>query len=43
MLSNEGVRWNILGSRALFSELYPTREAAIQAARLRDGLEPTSH
>jgi hypothetical protein len=43
MLSNEGVRWNILGGRALFSELYPTREAAIQAARLRDGLGPTSH
>jgi hypothetical protein len=43
MLSNQGARWNILGGRASFSQLYPTREAAIQAARLRDGLEPTGH
>jgi hypothetical protein len=43
MHSNEGVRWNILRGRSQFSQLYPTREAAIQAARLRDGLEPTGH
>jgi hypothetical protein len=36
----DGWRWSIPNGARRFSEPFPTREAAIEEARLRDGLGP---
>jgi hypothetical protein len=38
--SPEGWRWKVPGGSARFSDPYPTREAATDAACSRDGLGP---
>jgi hypothetical protein len=38
--TSDGWRWAIPGGSRRFSEVFPTRDAAIEAARQRDGMGP---
>jgi hypothetical protein len=38
--ASDGWRWTLPGGARRFSEPFPTREAAIEDARLRDSQEP---